>query len=244
MVATISPESRRVPRRPALAALLLAALLAGASGCGGGGGSGGGGGGGGGGGPVTLLSDDFTGSFAETWQDLSPFGGQATSRAPEPLGTLPHGNPSPGLLLHGDTHAASGAARTLETFSTAELTIAFDARRVAGRADQDLMILVRELNTHTARAYLQIWDTSVRYTLRPGITDNGVSHTITPDGAFHRFTLTIDASGQAAWYRDGLLQQSLGSLPIEDVYLEVQGPSCIAPDPGTAHFDNLLITTP
>jgi len=63
-------------------------------------------------------------------------------------------------------------------------------------------------------------------------------------GCGPKSTLSIDAAGNAAWYRDGVLQQSVPGFPSLTLYVKITGPSATDTIPGTGHADNVLVTTP
>jgi hypothetical protein len=225
--------------------LLVAFSLVGCGGAGDGGSSGGGG-------PTTLFTDDFSGPLGAKWIEVSGTNGaRATSGDPDTLGSPPHGNPSPGLWMQGDSFGTSpgfgGAVRSAASFPSASVTFSADVRYDSGLqsfAGNYLAFALYNLNTNGVKAGAFVLPTSVRYLLFQGTTSREVTQPAPADGAFHRFTLSIDAAGNAAWYRDGVLQQSVPGFPSLTLYVKVTGPSATDTVPGTGHADNVLVTTP
>jgi hypothetical protein len=229
-------------RLPAVSSLhLLMGLLVGC----------GGSGAGGAGGPATLFSDDFSGALAAKWIDVSYPGATATSGDADTLGSPPHGNPSPGLWLQGASLGTNpgggGAVRTSATFPSAAVTFAADVRYDSGLqapAGNYLTFGVYDLNTNALKAAALVLPTTVVYMVYQGATLREVSQPAPGGNAFHRFTLTIDASGNAAWRRDGALQQSVVGFPAVTLYVKVAGPGATDTIPGVGHADNLMVTSP
>jgi hypothetical protein len=220
--------------------LLAVAVL---SGCGGSAGSGSA--------PTTLFTDDFSGALGAKWIDVSYPGATATSGDADTLGSPSHGNPSPGLWLKGASNGTSpgggGGVRTTATFASSPLTFAADARYDSGPQDPAgnfLMVTVNGINDNAIKAGALILPSSVRYWLYQGATLREVTQPATADGAFHRFTLTIDVAGNATWHRDGALQQSIPGFPAVTLYARAMGPGSTNTVLGSGSVDNVLVTTP
>jgi hypothetical protein len=107
-----------------------------------------------------------------------------------------------------------------------------------------LMFMVADLNTTALRAGAFVTANQVRYLVYQGNTSREVTHTIPADTAFHRYTLTVDASGTSSWSRDGVLQQTIPDFPSTNLYVRITGPSDVLDVPGVGHADNVLVTEP
>ncbi len=72
-----------------------------------------------------------------------------------------------------------------------------------------------------------------------------ITHSFSPDTSFHRFVFSIDASGNAKWSRDGALPQVVAGFPLnKNVSLQATSPGSTDTVLGSAHMDNVLVTTP
>jgi len=221
-----------------LFSILAAPLLAlGLAGCGGGGGTGGGGGGPPPG-PTVLLDERFENGLTSVWMDSSVRGGSLQ---------IAQGNPEPGLQLSGPYSptigGGQGGIRGQVTWSTQALTIAFDARKLAP-TNSEMEVQIRSF-AGAILAQIYIGTSYVTYYFRSGPNHSQVMHQVTPDSAWHRFTLTIDPSGYSEWRRDGLLRHTLQVFPLIDVYLEVVGPAgTMSGGDGVGQIDSILVTAP
>jgi hypothetical protein len=212
--------------------------------------------------PTTLLSDDFSGPLAAKWTIISGAGSSiastATSGDADTPGSPPHGNPSPGLWMKGAAFGTApgggGGVRSINTYPTSGgLTVSVDGRRDSGLepfAGNGLTASLTDISGGQPLALVRVNSGSVTYLLTifdptSGNHSQEVTHSFPPDSGFRRFAFSIDASGNAQWSRDGALQQTVAGFPLKkNLSLQATSPGSTDTDPGSAHMDNVQVTTP
>ncbi|MEK7131364.1 MAG: hypothetical protein AAB797_01330 [Patescibacteria group bacterium] len=71
-----------------------------------------------------------------------------------------------------------------------------------------------------------------------------------PNANFHTFKFTVDADGNAKWFRDGIMKNSFDGFPVGDyiVSFSASGRNLPVYSTSTATYyhnvDNILVTTP
>jgi hypothetical protein len=232
-----------------MASLLL--VVCGLAGCGGSGGA------------KTLLTDDFTGPLGTHWFVVigagSTLASSATSGDPDSLGSLPHGNPSPGLWMKGAAYGTApgggGGVRSVSSYPTSGgLSVAADLRRDSGleppATGNGVLFLLTDVSGGQPLAMVQVNSGSATFLLTLHDPTSGnhaqqVTHVIPADTAFHRFEFTVDGAGNATWSRDGALQQSVPAFPANrNLSIQVTGPGSVDPEVGSGHLDNVKVAAP
>ena len=150
----------------------------------------------------------------------------------------------PGILGGG------GGVRSNSTYpSSGGLTVSMDTRFDSGYEPgggvNPMIFSLTDINGGQPPAFITIFANSVTYYLTVGTQARFVTHTYTADTAFHNFAFTVDAGGNAAWRRDGALQQTAPSFPLNKNFsIKVISPGSTDTMLGSGHIDNVLVTTP
>jgi len=171
-------------------------------------------------GAVTLMQDDFSGGLATNWQTLN-----ATSAVDSTTGKNP-----PSLSLK----ATSSPAQVMSNygFSTLRgLTVAVDVQVSSGTYG-DVIIL--------DKGNMTVLNTFVSVSANGGFFEiGGTSKTVswTNGTGFHRFSFTLNATGDAEWFRDGSSIMT-GRFAVSDIFVK------FADLISGTNYDNVLVTSP
>jgi len=208
--------------------------------------------------PTISLSDGFSGISSVNWIIISGAGtaspSSVTSGDPDVIGSPQHGNPSPGLWMKGASYGTApgggGGIQSVNTYPDNKgLTVSVDARFDSGydvgSSTNGMVFSLTDISNGPPRAWINIFENKVTYYLTMGTQQQIVSHTFPYDASFHNFKFTVNASGNAEWRRDGALQQTVTGFPSNlNLYLKTTSPGSSDTALGSAHIDNVLVTTP
>jgi hypothetical protein len=213
------------------------------------------------GGSKTLFTDDFSGSLGASWFVVTGAGtalaSSATSGDPDTLGALPHGNPSPGLWMKGASFGTApgggGGVRSVFSYPTSGgLTVGADLRKDSGVEPSAGGVLFRltDISGGQPLAMVEVDSGSATFLLTIHDPASGnhaqqVTHAFPADTVFHRYEFSVDSAGNAAWTRDGALQQTVPAFPASrNLSIQVTGPGSTDAEVGSGHLDNVKVTAP
>lgn len=182
-----------------------------------------------------ILSDAFSGTAVDVskWTIVSG----ATLLSIDPS----EGAPAPSLLFEG------GNMQAVQTINTTPgYTLSFDIAHSAGTGN--VLVWAKRVQGGTPVSH----DSQARFSYFGGGTTpsvqfqcvggNSPNVPFTDDALFHHFVLTVAATGECSWTRDGVV---LYSVPPGNSNLGLYNLSISGSGTGMmVHIDNLIVTSP
>ena len=216
-----------------------------------------------------VFYEDFSGAFPGSKWIVSS---QSGMNQPSPQIDASVGNPASSLGVpysSGESNyipMGKKVTADVNPFNSADgFSISLDVRQPDTSAEtvayssggwvRNFKFEIKHLTNQYAYANMEIRpDTElIQYGIYRAYVGGGgssVSVPYTPNADFHTFKFTVDADGNAKWYRDGILKNSFGGFPVGDYVLSfsASGRNLPVGSPSTATYfhniDNIAVTVP
>lgn len=217
-----------------------------------------------------VFYEDFSGIFPGNKWVVSGTSGYTTQPSPQIDANI--GNPAASLAMPfssgGSNVIIQGkkVAADANPFNSADgFSVSFDVRQPDTSAEtvaysssgwvRNFKFEIKHLTNQYAYANLEIRPDAelVHYGIYKAYVGGGGSYVSAPynsDANFHTYKFTVDADGNAKWFRDGILKNSFGGFPVGDytISFSASGRNLPVGSLSTATYyhnvDNVAVTVP
>ncbi len=216
-----------------------------------------------------VFFEDFSGAFPGNKWIVSS---QSGMNQPTPQIDATVGNPASSLGVpysSGESNYIPMGKKVIadvNPFNSADgFSISFDVRQPDTSAEtvayssggwvRSFKFEIKNMTNQYAYANMEIRPDAelIDYSIYRAYVGGGgsyISAPYTPNANFHSFKFTVDADGNAKWFRDGILKNSFGGFPVGDYALSfsASGRNLPVGSPSTATYfhniDNIAVTIP